>query len=93
MSERVNEKTLKRYVVACISDNYCWYLRSKRQQIPGQWVAHVEYELVTDIELADKYVTKSIARTILTDYINKSKDDVEFVILPLEIEYNLIKEV
>ena len=93
MSERVNEKTLKRYVVACISDNYCWYIRSVRSPVENQIVAHVEYTMVTDIELADKYASRSIANTIRDDYLRMSKDTVDLVVIPLEIEYNLVKEI
>lgn len=93
MSERVLEKKLKRYVLACISDNYCWYLKSTRTPVPGQLTAHTSYGMTTDIEQADKFVARSIANTIRNDYLRLSNDDVDLVCIPLEIDYSLIKEI
>ena len=91
--EKILEKTVKCYVIAGISDNYCWYLKANRHIVSDQLVAHVKYEMTTDIERADKYASKSIAKTILEDYKQLCKDDVDLVIIPLEIDYNLIKEI
>ena len=84
--ELVLEKKIKRYCLACIEDNYCFYLKSLHRI--GGW------ELVTDIEQATKADSKSIMRMVRDNYerdmgTNASK----LVVVPVVIDYSLVKEI
>ncbi len=60
------------------------YLRSLHE--PGKW------EIVTDIEIATKYTTLEAAE-ISYDFYKREMGNsyLEFVIIPMEIEYRLIQ--
>lgn len=84
--ERIPEKTIKRYVLATMHDGQCWYLHSIHKI--GAW------EMVADIEAATKTTTKSIAKVLLNDYKRDFGDKgYDFIIIPLIIDYSLIKEI
>ena len=92
--EKVLEKSIKRYVLGAIEGDKCYYLRVTHRKVPGQFVADSQYELVQDIEAATKAERKSIIRAIQETYVAAIGDSaLEFVILPLVIDYSLIKEV
>lgn len=92
--EKILEKKETRYVLGVIDGNYCYFLKVNHIPVPGQFVARKEYEMVTDIEIATKASKREIAKYILQDYQAAMKDDaLEFTILPVEVEFSLIKEV
>lgn len=92
--EKVLEKSVKKYVLGAIEGDKCYYLRVTHRKVPGQLVANSQYELVEDIETATKAERKSIIRAVLETYVGAiGNSALEFVILPLVIDYNLIKEV
>lgn len=92
--EKILEKKETRYVLGAIDDNYCYFLKINHIPVPGQFVARKEYELVTDIEVATKASKRSIAEFMRNDYENAMKEDaLEFSILPVVVEFSLIKEV
>lgn len=83
--ERVKEQELLRYVVATLGeDGKVFYLQSLH------WG---KYQMVDRIEYATKLIGKKVAR----DFYMMARQDlgpnVELVILPLIITYELIKEV
>lgn len=84
--EFVLEKRIKRYCLACIQDNICWYLRSLHDI--GAW------DMVTDIELATKASSKSIAKMVRENYEKDfGKNAEKFVIVPVVLDYSLVKEI
>ncbi len=84
--ELVLEKRIKRYCLACIQDNYCWYLRSLHDI--GAW------DMVTDIEQATKAASKNIARMMRENYERDyGVNAVKFIIVPVVLDYSLVKEV
>ena len=92
--EKILEKSDTRYVLGVIDGDYCYYLKINHIPVSGQFVARKEYEMVTDIEIATKASKHSIAEIILQDYKNAMKNDaLEFTILPVVVEFSLIKEV
>lgn len=92
--EKVLEKQDTRYVLGVIEGDYCYYLKINHIPVPGQFVARKEYEMVTDIEIATKASKHNIAEIILQDYRNAMGDEaLDFTILPVVVEFSLIKEV
>ena len=92
--EKVLEKSLKRYVLGAIENNQCYYLKVIHEKIPGQIVAHAVYECTFDIESATKSTSRNVIEAVLDTYNRSVGDDaLEFVVLPLIIDYNLLKEV
>lgn len=92
--EKILEKKEKKYVLAAIEGSYCYYLKLNHHKVPGQFVADSSFEMVTDIVYATKSEKKSIMRSVLERYQNAVGDEaLEFVILPVEITYELIKEI
>lgn len=86
MDNLVLEKKIKKYCLATIQDNVCWYLRSLHQI--GAW------EMVTDIEAASKAATKAVANLLRENYErDMGKNALHFVTVPVIIDYNLVKEV
>lgn len=84
--EKILEKSLDRYCLAGIDKmtGICWYVRYYNNNIT----------LVDNIEQCTKYVERSTARTILNLYENSMHDtNIDLIIIPLTIEYYLIKEV
>ena len=85
MIEIVPEKRLKKYALATIQDNICWYVRSKG--------FNEGWELVTDIELATKAMTKSIMYQVRNNYENDmGKNALHTVVIPVIVEFSLVKE-
>lgn len=92
--EKILEKKETRYVLGAIDGNYCYFLKINHVPVPGQFVANKEYEMVTDIEIATKASSREIAEYMRDDYENAMKADaLEFSILPVVVEFSLIKEV
>ena len=93
--EKVLEKKLKRFVLGAIEDGKCYFLKIIHTPVKGSFVAKAEYECTFDIEQSTKYTKREIAEAVLDTYKHIIGDDdaLEFVILPLEIDYNLIKEI
>lgn len=86
--EKVLEKQIVRYVLGTIyeDDGRCYYLRSLHDI--------GKYDYVFDIELATKAEKKSVIKMLLQNYqMDMGKDALDFVILPVVIEYSLVKEV
>ena len=84
--EQVHEKTVKRYCLAAIQDGYCWYLQSLGQD--------KGFNLVTDIEQATKAATKSVAKYLREVYeYELGKNAYQLIIIPLIIDYSLVKEI
>lgn len=91
--EKILEKKETRYVLGAIDGNYCYFLKINHIPVPGQFVAKKEYEMVTDIEIATKASTREIAEYMRKDYEAAIKTDrLEFSILPVVVEFSLIKE-
>ena len=86
MVEKVLEKSVTKYCLATISEGYCWYLKSLHGI--GGW------EVVSDIEQATKTATKGVAKIVRENYENDmGKNALEFVVIPIIIDYSLVKEV
>lgn len=92
--EKVLEKSYKRYVLGAIEDGVCYYLKVRHENVPGQLTAHAVYECTVDIEQATKATSRSIIEAVLDTYDrNVGEDALEFVVLPLVVDYSLLKEV
>lgn len=84
--EKILEKSTKRYCLAVIQDNYCWYLRSLGQE--------KGFDLVTDIEQATKTVTKSVAKYLREAFEQGyGANPPRLLIVPIITEYSLVKEI
>ena len=78
---------VKKVFVLCSLDNTgrTCYIRSLYE--PGKW------EITTNIEMATKYTTMDAADMSYWFYQKELGDDAGvFVVIPLEIEYRLVKE-
>ena len=84
--ELVLEKRLKKYALACIQDNFCWYLRSLGYD--------VGWDMVTAVEQATKTMSKSVARSLRDMYErDMGENAVKFIVVPVVIDYSLVKEI
>lgn len=92
--ERVLEKQLNRYVLGAIEDDKCYFLRVEHTPVKGRLVADKTYICTYDIEQATKATNRTIAQMFLDSYRENVGDNaLDFVILPLEISFSLIKEI
>lgn len=80
--KRYLEKKIKKYVIATL-DNPTLYLKKK-------W-GTPEYSFVEDIEVATKGVTKHVAEQILRYFYIDTKLDLELVVIPIEITYEILE--
>lgn len=76
------EKKVRKYVVASVSQP-TRYLLSMHF---GNWM------LVDDIEKASKTMKKSVAEDLKEYYYNDTFSNEEFVVVPVDITYELIEE-
>ena len=84
--ELVLEKKVKRYALAAIEDNVCWYLRSLGT-VGG-------FDMVADIEQATKTSTKGTAKALREIYErDMGRNAVKFIIVPVVIDFSLVKEI
>ena len=85
--EKILEKSTRRYCLAVIQDQYCWYLRSLGQE--------KGFELVTDIEAATKTATASVALVLRQAYEKGfvGNNAPQLVIIPVITDYSLVKEI
>ena len=81
--ERYLEKKIRKYVIATLG---CPTLYLKK--IPGK----KEYMFSEDIEFATKTMSANLAEQIKGYYYQDIGFDVELVVLPMEITYELIDE-
>ena len=82
--DRYIEKKTKKYVIATL-DIPTLYLRKTP--------AKNEYCFVSDIENATKTVSKKVMKQILKYYYDDTGlNDMELVIIPIEITYEIIEE-
>ena len=81
--ERYVEKKIRKYVIATF-DNPTLYLK----KIPSE----KEYIFSEDIEYATKTMSQNIAEQIKNYYYIDTNSNVELVVLPVEITYELIDE-
>lgn len=82
--EKVLEKQLRRYVIAYIGqDGQARYLGRKKQL----WF------ITPDITQAAKTRNRALAQDLLSYYRQEVTKDIELAVIPLEITYELIKEV
>lgn len=77
------EKKIRKYVIATL-DNPTLYLK----KIP----AKKEYYFVEDIEVATKAMSKNLAESILQYYYMDTGLDIEMVIVPVDITYEIIDD-
>ena len=75
------EKELVKYVVATMDGKYLRKTPTKK-----------EYYFVDDIELATKAMTKKMINTILDYYYMDTGLNIELVVVPVKITYELIDE-
>ena len=75
------EKKITKYVIATIDGKYLKKTPSK-----------TEYCFVEDIELATKAMSKKMMKTILDYFYMDTGLNIELVILPVNITYELIDE-
>lgn len=77
------EKKVRKYVIATL-DNPTLYLK----KIP----AKKEYYFVEDIEVATKAMSKKLAESILQYYYLDTGLDIEMVVVPIDITYEIIDD-
>ena len=75
------EKKIRKYVIATIDGKYLKKTIEKN-----------EYCFVEDIEMATKAITYKTINDILRYYYYDTGTDIDLVILPIEITYELIDE-
>ena len=75
------EKKITKYVIATIDGKYLKKTPAKK-----------EYYFVDDIELATKAMTKKMINTILDYYYMDTGLNIELVVVPVNITYELIDE-
>ena len=75
------EKQITKYVIATIDGKYLKKTPAKK-----------EYYFVEDIELATKAMTRKMISTILDYYYMDTGLNIELVIVPVNITYELIDE-
>ena len=75
------EKKMKKYIIATVDGKY---LRRD--------VLNNEYYFVEDIEIATKTEKLSVANDVVRYFYQDTKMNVELVIIPVEITYELICE-
>lgn len=75
------EKKITKYVVVTMDGKYLKKTPSK-----------TEYCFVEDIELATKAMSKKMMKTILDYFYMDTKLDIELVIVPVNITYELVDE-
>jgi hypothetical protein len=80
---KILEKQIKKYVIATLSSPTL-YLKS---------LHFGRYCFLEDIEGATKFLSKKLANKMVSYYATDTgASDVELVVVPVEITYNLIKE-
>ena len=77
------EKKIRKYVIATL-DNPTLYLK----KMP----AKKEYYFVEDIEVATKAMNKRLAKSILQYYYMDTGLDIEMVVVPVDITYEIIDD-
>ena len=75
------EKKIKKYVIATIDGAYLKKTPAKN-----------EYCFVEDIEIATKTMSKKMIQQVLDYYYQDTMTNIELVIVPVEITYELIDE-
>ena len=78
--KKYHELTLKRYVLATF-DNPTQYLITEH---------FGKYSFTDNIQIASKFTNKSLANDMRNYFFNDTKLDIDLVVVPIEIEYNLI---
>lgn len=81
--ERYLEKKIRKYVIATLGIPTL-YLK----KIPSE----KEYIFSEDIEYATKAMSKNVAEQIKDYYYADTKSDIELVVVPVEITYEIIDE-
>lgn len=81
--EKYLEKKIKKYIIATLG-NPTLYLK----KIPSK----KEYIFSEDIEYATKAMSKNVAEQIKKYYYIDTGSDIELVVLPVDITYELIDE-
>ena len=81
--KRYLEKKIRKYIIATL-DNPTLYLK----KIP----AKKEYYFVEDIEVATKATSKKMAESILQYYYMDTGLDIEMVVVPVDIIYEIIDD-
>lgn len=77
------EKQERKYVIATL-DRETYYLKKTP--------AKIEYEFVTDIAMATKAKTYKLADQIKNYYYHDTNSNLDLVVVPVEITYELIDE-
>lgn len=80
----IEEKRLRRYVVATLDNPTLYLFRAPFVQN--------DYALTDDIDYAMKLTNKSDARVLKAYYNQHERPNKEFVVIPLDIVYELIDE-
>lgn len=75
------EKKIKKYVIATIDGTYLKKIPAKK-----------EYYFVENIEIATKAMSKKMIQQVLDYYYQDTMTNIELVIVPVEITYELIDE-
>lgn len=75
------EKKLTKYVIATMDGKYLKKTPAKN-----------EYVFVDDIELATKAMTRKMINMILEYYYNDTEVNIELVVIPVNITYELVNE-
>lgn len=75
------EKKIKKYVIATIDGIYLKKTPAKK-----------EYYFVEDIEIATKAMSKKMIQQVLDYYYQDTMTNIDLVIVPVEITYELIDE-
>ena len=81
---RYKEKVIRKYVIATL-DNPTLYIK-KTPSLP-------EYAFVEDIEMATKLMSKKVANDMIGYFYHDTNlRDIDLVIVPVEITYEIIDE-
>lgn len=80
----IEEKRLRRYVIASLGNPTLYVFRAPFVQN--------DYALTDDVDYAMKLTNASDARTLKNYYNEHERPDEEFVVLPINIVYELVNE-
>ena len=84
MNTKFLEKRVRKYVIAALTSPTA-YLYKK----PGEY----EYKFFKNIEKATKFLERFDAEIFLKEYYEATGDDnLELIVIPVDVSYELIKE-